>query len=596
MRSFMRCIVGAICVLSAASVPRAAAQCGFDWRLANAMTQVDGPIYAAVVFNDGTGEALFVGGDFDNAGGSPAANLAKWNGTSWSAVGGGVNGVVRALAVHNGALAVGGQFSMAGMVQANNVALWNGVAFSALGTGTSAMVRALASFGGALVAGGEFASAGGVTVNYVARWNGAAWSDMAGGMSAMGVGATPIVRALAAFSGELIAGGGFTIAGGVPVNYIARWNGTSWLPLGSGMDQAVHALGLLGADLVAGGAFNFSSGVFTSHVARWNGSFWSAFGLGRPAEVSALSVFNGALIAGGGFTGLGPNGADSLARWNGATWDPLGAGVDDRVDALAAFDDELIAGGAFLMAGGSPSAYFARWGPAIGVLPDITQPPASQTICPGATAQFSVTATGSAPLSYQWRKDGMNIPGATAATYEIATAQTSNNGQYDVVVTNPCGMDISDPATLEVSTDPTITQHPVNTITTTGDNLTLVVLVNASSPTFQWRLDGINLTDSAVINGATTNVLFIRPVDLTHAGNYDVVVTSAGCTVISSTATVNVTPGIPNNNPPTPNPNPMDPCAIGLCAPMNLGGLSMAMMGLAWLRRRTRSRRTIRRR
>ena len=105
--------------------------------------------------------------------------------------------------------------------------------------GTSGIVEALSIFddqgggGPALYAGGGFSSASGVSVSNIAKWDGSSWSAFASGFSGP-------VRALWALDGRtggaaaLYVGGTFTGAGGILVNSIAKWDGTSWSPLGSG--------------------------------------------------------------------------------------------------------------------------------------------------------------------------------------------------------------------------------------------------------------------------------------------------------------------------------------------------------------------------
>src|SRR5262249_7377631 len=83
--------------------------------------------------------------------------------------------------------------------------------------------------------------------------------------------------------------------------------------------------------------------------------------------------------------------------------------------------------------------------------PSITTQPQSASIGLGGAATFSVTATGSAPLSYQWRKAGTDIAGATASSYSIAGAQFSDAGNYSVAVSNPGGTTLSSEASLTVS-------------------------------------------------------------------------------------------------------------------------------------------------
>lgn len=94
-------------------------------------------------------------------------------------------------------------------------------------------------------------------------------------------------------------------------------------------------------------------------------------------------------------------------------------------------------------------------GPGGGALPpSITAQPQSQTVNVGAPASFSVTATGTAPLGYQWKKGGSDVAGATASTYSIAASQTTDAGSYTVVVSNGAGSATSSAATLSVSSLP----------------------------------------------------------------------------------------------------------------------------------------------
>jgi hypothetical protein len=167
-------------------------------------------------------------------------------------------------------------------------------------------VNALATLpNGDLVAGGSFTTAGGVSANRIARWNGTSWSALGSGL---GSGVNDWVRALATMpNGDLVAGGGFTTAGGVSANRIVRWNGTSWSALGSGITGVlgpfVGALAVLpNGDLVAGGYFATAGGSAYG-IARWNGASWSALGSGTNSWVYALTTLpNGDLVAGGGFT------------------------------------------------------------------------------------------------------------------------------------------------------------------------------------------------------------------------------------------------------------------------------------------------------
>lgn len=370
----------AVLVVSAISAfpsRSADAQCAGRWLsdAAGVHPGMDGGVSALVRLPGGN---LIAGGDFRRAGGVAANCIARWDGATWSPLGSGMTGgvdfsSVKALAVlPNGDLIAGGNFASAGGVAANNIARWNGSAWSALGAGVNRRVEALAVLpNGDLVAGGMFTSAGGAVVNGIARWDGANWSALGSGVSSS-IGGS--VQALAVLpNGDLIAGGGFTSAGGSPANRIARWNGTTWSALGSGLSGGssggAWALAVLpNGDLVAGGDFTNAGGVAASRIARWNGSAWSSVGGGTNNPVRALAVLaNGDLVAGGEFTTAGIISATKLARWNGSTWAALGAGVSNAGGpgtalALAVTSEGgLVVGGTFDFAGGITSNNVAWW-------------------------------------------------------------------------------------------------------------------------------------------------------------------------------------------------------------------------------------------
>jgi hypothetical protein len=127
--------------------------------------------------------------------------------------------------------------------------------------GTNSALFAVTLYNGDLIVGGAFTTAGGVSANYIARWDGAAWQPLGSGMNYK-------VRALTVYNEELIAAGMFTTAGGVTVNYIARWDGAAWQPLGSGMSGWVWSLTVYDGELIAGGKFSTAGGILVGHVAR----------------------------------------------------------------------------------------------------------------------------------------------------------------------------------------------------------------------------------------------------------------------------------------------------------------------------------------
>ena len=167
--------------------------------------------------------------------------------------------------------------------------------------------------------------------------------------------------------------------------------------------------------------------------------------------------------------------------------------------------------------------------------PVITTQPAGQVITLGSAASFTVTASGTAPLTYQWRFNRANIPGETNATLAIASAQVSNVGLYDVVVSNLAGIARSVDAELRFIGGPVITSQPTGKTVPAGSNAVLTVgAVGDPTLTFQWRLNGIP------IPGATGADLLFGNAQLTNSGTYSVQVANGLGAVLSSNAALTV--------------------------------------------------------
>lgn len=166
-----------------------------------------------------------------------------------------------------------------------------------------------------------------------------------------------------------------------------------------------------------------------------------------------------------------------------------------------------------------------------GLPPVISASPVSQTVFAGNAATFSVAATGSPTLAYQWRKNGSalangsNIAGATSTTLTISNAQAADVASYDVVVTNSVSSVTSAAATLGVfAAAPTITAQPTAQTATLGGTATLTVAAKGTAPLgYQWRKNGTAITTNAT---ATSASLVIAGVQASDDANYDVVVSN----------------------------------------------------------------------
>jgi hypothetical protein len=397
--------------------------------------------------------SIFAAGVFASAGGTAASNVARWNGV-WSALGTGLNSTAFAAAVaSNGDLIVAGQFTTAGGVAANRIARWNGSTWSALGSGMNDTIFALAiKANNEIVAAGNFTTAGGNAANRVARWNGTTWIPLGSGLDGQ-------VNALAVLpNGDVVAGGTFLNAGGSPASGIARFDGSGWLPLpgtvGEGVNTRVRSLAAMDdGSVVVGGFFSVAGGVAASNIARWSpvgGGTWAPMGAGLSNEVWGLRVLrSGTLMAGGDFVtdGAGGGALNRIARWDGTGWQPLGAGANGRVRSVTGTNlthlDTIVAGGEFTTAGGATAVRVAQFN--AGASPTITIQPAPSAEKCGSTARF-VALAAPAPVSYQWRRNGINlsngptgagstVAGATSPILTITSVAAADAAAYDCVVT-----------------------------------------------------------------------------------------------------------------------------------------------------------------
>ena len=244
-----------------------------------------GTVYALVMFDDGSGDgpAQYAAGQFLRAGSMEVGGIARWNGHEWSAVGNyGFDGTPYALAVFDdgsgSALYAAGAIENVDGQHIQKIAKWDGTSWSALTLASSSgTIYALQVFddgtGPALYVGGQFPRLEGGSPGNIRKWDGTSWSDVGGGVYGT-------VRALTVFDDgtgpALYAGGQFTGAGEQPSLHIARWNGQSWSAVGGGFPgsyaQAVRSL--VGFDDGSGPALYVGSEAHADGEAfftRWNG-------------------------------------------------------------------------------------------------------------------------------------------------------------------------------------------------------------------------------------------------------------------------------------------------------------------------------------
>ena len=325
---------------------------------------------------------LYAGGLFPRSGGIGVTNLARWTGAAWEQVGGGItggnfgvywfdgesgyvlSGATYALASSAGGLMVGGDFTDAGGLNATNLALWNGTNWSAFGGYTDGSVNHILSDGTNDWITGSFSTIGGVQASGIAKWNGATWTNLGLGIGGAGI-------AMAKAGTNLYIGGDFQVAGGQSAGFITYWDGINWQKLLQGEATAPSDwVGSLvfgpGGHLHAAGGFQTIGEVRVNGIARFDGTKWSAFGNGFPERnVQSVAIVGTNLYVKGYFN-RPASGVTNLAQWNGSDWVALGLGLgnegyDPTIASLEAGTTNLFVSGHFKTAGGISVTNLARW-------------------------------------------------------------------------------------------------------------------------------------------------------------------------------------------------------------------------------------------
>ena len=222
----------------------------------------------------------------------------------------------------------------------------------------------------------------------------------------------------------------------------------------------------------------------------------------------------------------------------------------------------------------TPSATATLTVSTVAVPPAIGTPPSDLTVPAGAPATFSVTATGTAPLSYQWFKGTEPISDATLATYTIPRVSISDAGDYSVTVSNYAGSAASASAHLAVLLPPVIGTPPASQTVSTGSNVSFSVTASGDGPfTYQWR------KAASSISGATAATLTLSNVQFSDAASYDVVVTGPGGSTTSAAATLTV------NGPPSITVQPTSQSAyVGASATFTVTAIGTAPLSYQWRR------------
>jgi hypothetical protein len=227
-----------------------------------------------------------------NAGGVVDADyIARWDGSTWSSLGGNqLNTMVFALASDGTNLYVGGQFTnAAGIASADNVAIWNGTSWAALGSGLPSPVTSLVFYNGQLHASGQWPN--------LSRFDGINWNTIPG------ISGPYSNIYMEVIGSDLYLGGEFLDAGSIPeADHVARWDGSNWHALGNGLNGNIYSMTGYGSNLIVAGGFTDAGGIPQADViARWDGSAWHDLNGGMTGDISTLDWLGNDLYIGGTF-------------------------------------------------------------------------------------------------------------------------------------------------------------------------------------------------------------------------------------------------------------------------------------------------------
>ncbi len=491
------------------------------------LNSVNGTVNAIERDNNGN---IFVGGNFTSAGSISANSIAMWNGTSWIALGSGINGTVNALDYNNGSLYVGGTFTLAGGVACSNLAKWDGSVWTAIGTGTNGSIYALRFWSPYLYVGGSFTMGLDVACNNVIRTDGTITENIDGGVNG------PVYSL--DVRNNLVVGGAFTLAGGsVAVSNIATWNSSSWTSLGTGLNDQVHAVKITNEGIFAGGDFTMAGAVNCLKIAVFDANMWKNLGSGFDNRVKTIEVVDSLVYAGGSFQHSGTNPVNYISRYKNEEWHALGDGTNADVNAIKLNDFDLFCGGNFLIAGLNPSLNFGRWASK----PVVLSQPYFITICEQQNLSLWVEYWTNSSTSFVWKKDGVIIPSSNNDTIIVPNFSVTDEGTYVCELTNNYGTSYSYQIQVTINTLPDFNLVPSNTTVCQFDEINW-----QTSATSTLTMDYTWINNGTAIPFSNSTEFQILSAQNTHAGNYYIVAENAcGYSQSSSfTLTVNSLPTV----------------------------------------------------
>ncbi|MGA2177765.1 MAG: immunoglobulin domain-containing protein [Verrucomicrobiota bacterium] len=521
------------------------------WDQSYAPSVTGGPVYAAALQPDGK---LLIGGAFTAINNSYSrAHLARLfpDGsldTTFLAVGSSVSSTVYCLAVQtDGDIVIGGDFTYVNGTTRTRVARLN--PDGSVDTGfvptnaISAPVLALAvQSDNKVIIGGNFSS--GSFPAWNARLNTDGTVDTVFSSYPNG----PVNAIAVQTDGKIVIGGAFTTVNGASRYRVARLNSDGSLDnvFQNGLNGASGAVRCLeiqpDGKILIGGDFTSVNNTSCSFIGRLNtnGTLDTGFvsSPGANGSVYAIAVQpDGSVVIGGAFTAYASASLSHVARlYADGTRDTsfYTFGINNLVQALALQSDGgILAGGAFTTINNTNRPLLGRLYGDI-YPPEFISQPVSRSTNVGATVSFSALVDNPTPSTYQWRKDGNDISGATEMSYTLYNVQFADAGSYAVFVNNAEGGATSSNAVLQVGIMPAIIQQPASLTVLQGQPAAFAVGATGWPLSYSWRKDG------AFIPGATNAALSFGSVVSTNAGTYACLVSNFLGSITSTDAVLTV--------------------------------------------------------
>ena len=304
------------------------------------------------------GTNVYVGGNMTNVGGFLCSGFAKWNGTSWSipnTAGYAIGGSVYMTNINND-LYIAANSSFQNGPWQNAVFKYNGSAFTRLGNYFDAPVNDITNYNNTIYIGGTFTTCGSTPINKVGKWDGISWTNEGADLN-MEVSAVEVNSFC-----ELVGGYSSGFPGPYDYHNVAIKKNNNWTPTGNGVNGNVNALLVHNNEVYAGGAFTQAGGILVNRVVKWNGAQWDTLQGGLIINnINDLIFYQDTLYAGGDFTHPSTLAGVYVMKWNGTQWVEVPNGVNYRVWSLEVYNNELYVGGDFSAIASGPANNIVKY-------------------------------------------------------------------------------------------------------------------------------------------------------------------------------------------------------------------------------------------